>query len=129
MSIDFAFLNSCAMAIVVFVLMTIVLTLRKHLGPRWIAWGFEALLLTILLRRVDEIGLQFGIDLFDRTANILLSWLVIIVLGILFTKAWKRRYEIKRIEAGLKAREEYLEMLRKNHEHGLNWDRSHHLNV
>ena len=124
---DFAFVNSCLMAAVVAVLMLVIFTLRRHLGARWIAWGFEALLLTVLLRRVDEIGLRFGVDLFDQTASMILSWFVVGVLSASFVHAWRRRQAIKRVEADLLARAEYLETMRRHAERGTNWDHQRHL--
>jgi hypothetical protein len=121
-SSDVLFVNSCVQAVVVLVLMLVIFVVRKRVGARWVYLGFEALLLTILLRRIDEIGVRFGLDVFNQTAGSILSWIVIGTLLVAFLNVWRRRAEIKRVEAGLKAREEYLETLRRNAERLQSWD-------
>lgn len=116
MSLDIYFFNSLAQFLALALLMIVIFVLRKAVGSRAMLIGFELLLLTVLLRRVDEIGLYFGVDVFDRTALAILSWSVILVLTIALGQVWRRRAAIRRIAEMLRQRENYAETLRRNDE-------------
>lgn len=107
MALDIYFFNSLAQFLVLAVIMTVIFALRKSVGSRAILLGFEMLLLTVLLRRMDEIGSYFGVDVFERTALAILSWVVILVLLLALVQVWRRRLLIKHIADILRTKERY----------------------
>ena len=122
MNIDLASLNTFALALVIIALMIIIGVTRKHIGARWITVTLELLLLSILIRRLDEISNMIGLDLIDQVSSIVLQWLVLLIMVYEFAAAWKRRRELRRIETKLREREAELEALRKTAEYGIGWD-------
>lgn len=125
MPIDIYFFNSLAQFLALALLMTVIFVLRKSVGSHAMLIGFELLLLTVLLRRVDEIGLYLGLDVFDRTALAILSWIVILVLTIALVQVWRRRVAIRHIAEMLRQRENYSETLRRNGDDLQAWNTGH----
>lgn len=113
---DIYFVNSCAQTVALAVLMAVIFRLRKSIGSRGMFIGFEVLLLTIVLRRIDEIGVVYGVDVFDRPALAILTWIVIFIFMGAFIGAWRRRMEIQKIEEMLRTRNRYQEALRQGQE-------------
>lgn len=111
---DIYFWNSCAQFVVLVFVMVVIGVAHRSIGSREIVIGFEALLLTVLLRRIDEVAIYFGIDVFDRPAMTILTWIVIFIFMVAFWETWRRRREIRHIEGMLKRRERYQETLRKD---------------
>jgi len=98
------------MAIALIILMVLFFTVRKLIGVDWIVWSFELLLLTVLLRRLDEIANSLGFDLLDQYWSIALSWVVVIILSVTLVKLLHGRDEFKRREKKILERERVISM-------------------
>ena len=118
MSIDLRVINTCILTVAAFVGMVIIFALRKRVGVMWLVIAIEVLLLTFLIKRIDVIGLWFGLDIISQDVNdFVVSWIVIIALYASFIKLWQRRREIGQIEALHAAhREENRRMLAAHEE-------------
>lgn len=114
MPIDIFFVNALAQFIAIAALMIIIFALRKSIPQRVILVGFEALLFTVLLRRVSEIGTYLGISLFSRAALAILSWIVIFIIFYAFVRVWRRRVLLHHIAKTIKTGEKYTEVLKQN---------------
>lgn len=82
-------LNAWAMSIAIMSLMIAFFASRKEIGVRWIVWTFELLLLTVLIRRIDELSHSLGMNLIDQVSGILLSWAVVVILAVTFVRLWR----------------------------------------
>lgn len=114
MPVDIFFVNSIAQSIALIALMVIIFALRKSIPQRIILVGFEALLFTVLLRRVSEISAYFGISLFSRAALAVLSWIVIAIIFYAFARIWRRRVLLRHIAKMMQTSEKYTEVLKQN---------------
>lgn len=93
-------------------LLVMIVRTRKTLGAAWISWGFGLLVLSVLLRRLDDLSGLFGFELINRPASLLLSCIVIGVLLVGFMQVYRRRGTIKVHEKQIA----WLEKLRGNDE-------------
>lgn len=114
MPIDIFFINAVAQFIAIATLMVIIFALRQYIPQRVILVGFEALLLTVLIRRVSEIAAYLGISLFSRAALAVLSWVVIGIIYYAFVRVWRRRVLLHHIDQMMKTSERYTEVLKQN---------------
>lgn len=114
MPIDIFFINAVAQFIAIATLMVIIFALRQSIPQRVILVGFEALLLTVLIRRVSEIAAYLGISLFSRAALAVLSWVVIGIIYYAFVRVWRRRVLLHHIDQMMKTSERYTEVMKQN---------------
>lgn len=106
-SIDPYFFNAIAQLVVTSVLLVIMIVLRKGVPQRALLLGVWLLSLSAVLHRIDEIGLYFGVDVFNRTAASVLSWIVIGILYYTFAQIWQRHAAFGRIAKKVKTSEWY----------------------
>lgn len=100
MSIDIRVVNTLALTLATVIGMVVMFALRRHIKFFWFTYSIEALLFSLLIRRLDVIGSWFGIDVISQDVNdFVISWAVIVTLYISFHKIWVRRKAIDEIEA------------------------------
>ena len=114
MPLDIYFVNSLAQSLALVVIMIVIFVLRKSGGSRAMLIGVELLLLTILMRRIDEVGMYFGVDVFGRPVLVMLSWIVILILLFGAIQTGRRRILLRHITDMIKKNEKYAEALQKN---------------
>lgn len=127
MPIELAFVNAVAQGLVVAALMLVICAVRQQIGSRGIIVGFELLLLTIMLRLINELAPLFGLGQFAQTDMAVLTWIAIVVLFVSFVAMWKRRFYIRRIETSFIEQERKLEQMRRESERGMSWDHQYPL--
>lgn len=114
MPIDIYFINSLAQAAFLIAVMIIMFAFRRLINQRSMSIGIEALMLTVLMRRVSEISAYFGVITFSRPALVILSWIVIFILLIAAVQMWHRHDVFKHISRKIKTSERYAEILQQN---------------
>ena len=72
---------------------------------------YRFILLSILLRRVDDVLWYFGIDFLGPATPVILSWIATTVLFVAFLKVWIRRNEIAHIVSRLKTSQRYTDAI------------------
>lgn len=114
MPIDIYFINSLAQALFLIVVMIIMFAFRRLINQRSMSIGIEALMLTVLMRRLSEISAYFGVITFSRPALVILSWIVIVILLIAAVQMWHRHNVFERIARKIKTSDRYVNTLQQN---------------
>lgn len=100
------------------ILMGLVWVYRDRLGPRVIWLMKEIILLSVVARRIDDLGLLSGLDLLSPLAGHLLTGLLLLAVGLSLI----RFARVDRLWRDRALRIERLEALRRADERGLSWD-------
>lgn len=114
MPLDFFFFNSLVQFIALTVLLVVMFALRKGVEQRALLVCVWLLCLTVLIPRVNEIGVYFGAEVFSRIARVVLTWIVIVILLVTFVHIWQRRVAFGRIAKKIEMSEKYSEVLKQN---------------
>jgi preprotein translocase subunit YajC len=77
------------------VLMVVVFHYRKRTGALWVTLVLEDFIAIVLVRRIDEIGAFFGIDVISPEMNSILTWLVFVIVPSCF---WRSAIQRQRVE-------------------------------
>jgi len=125
----FLVFNWLAMIGVLLILMAVVIHDRHLIGVSWISLVFFLLLLSIFLRRVDDLGALFGVDIFSSDVSLLLSWCVI---GTLAYGKWKVHQNARNIRELQETKLDLITDLEKMRAHdeqgvGYSWDHITHI--
>lgn len=114
MPIDIFFVNSLVQFVALTILLIIMFALRKGVTQRALLVCVWMLCLTVMIPRINEIGVYFGAEIFSRAARAVLTWIVIVILFVTFIHIWQRRIVFGRISEKIKTSKKYTETLQKN---------------